>query len=197
MFDSTRRNSVSGCSFSTSKELIDYCKPIRQGWYRCQAIAGGAAKLNRDQCRKACIAAAAAAKAEKDQYRRVAVLAWPIQTMFKAGLVREANSLLEYALEESKSVVPSNSRAYALGLLCEHAWDMNESYRRSILATLYEMIDSIPGWRIARECDWITKKLDRAGDAAFVDGLLKDCTNDWLHGRIERDRAKRLANKDN
>ncbi len=195
MFDTTRRNSVSGCTFSTSKELIDYCKPIRQGWYRCQAIAGGAEKLKRDQCRKACIAAAAAAKTEKDQYRRVAVLAWPIQTMFNAGLVREANTLLEYALEESKTVVPSNSRAYALGLLCQHAWDMNESYRRDILIRLYEMIDSVPGWRIARECDWITRKLDRAGDTEFVDGLLKDCKNEWLIGRIERDRAKRQASK--
>ncbi len=193
MSDTSRRNSVSGKSFNSSKELVDYCKSIDQGWYRCQAIANGAEKLKRDQCRKACEAAASAAKTEKDQFRRVTPLAWPIQTLFKAGLIKEANKLLEFAIKESESVIPSNSRAKSLDTLCEYSWDMDAKYRRSILKKLYQMIDTVPGWRIARACAWISYNFDLAGDSAFVDELLKNCKNEWLIGRIARDRLKRQS----
>jgi len=53
------------------------------------------------------------------------------------------------------------------------------------------MIDNLPGWRIGRACVHLADEFDHIGDSAFVDELLKNCNNDWLIGRIERDRAKR------
>ncbi len=195
MSDTTHRNSVSSKSFRSSKELIAYCKSIDQGWYRCQALASGAAKLEREECRNACKAAAQAAKTEKDQYRRVTPLAWPIRTLSDSGLKKEANNLLVFALKEADSITPSNSRAQTLHTLCQYSWHMDVKYRRSILKKLYQMIDSVPGWRIARACAWISYQFDVSGDSVFVDELLKNCGNKWLIGRVARDRAQRQANE--
>jgi hypothetical protein len=179
--------------FKTYKELAAHCKRIESGRDRCRVFAVGGMNLSKEECKLACQAAIKAANTEPDQYQRAVSFVWPIRVCAHIGMISEANKLAGMAFKSAKSITPTNSRAYALEKICEQCWELDPKYRRSILTALFAMIENLPGWRIGRACVHLADEFDRIGDSAFVDELLKNCKNEWLIGRIERDRAKRRA----
>jgi len=188
MSDTTHRDSVKAKSFRSSKELVAYCKSIDQGWFRCQAIAIGAAKLDRKQCETACRAAVKAAQTERDIFRRVTPLAWPVATLAAAGFVHQAEKLANDALKQAKSVVPSNSKAETLDVFYQHFGLLNIELRKQIFSELVGMASAEQGWRIGRNCACIAKDLDRLGERVFIERLIDGCKNTKLVNRIHRDR---------
>jgi hypothetical protein len=190
MSDSTHRESVRGKSFKSSKELVAYCNSIGQGWYRCQAIALGATKLEPDECEVACRAAVKAAKSENDAYRRVTPLAWPIEALAMAGLKKQALRLADDALKQAMMITPANSKAESLDVLYRHLGLLDISYRKRIFSDLVEMADKEQGWRIKRNCAHIARDLDRLGEREFIDKAISKCKNAKLTERIHRDRER-------
>jgi len=157
---------------------------------RCRAMALGARDMpDESACRSACSDAVKAARQETDMYRCVRLLREPIGTLLSRGLVADADKLASFAIELSDSVIPSNSRGEAL-LNLESIPGLDLKYRKMILRRLFILIDSKPGWRIARACAYISRKFDQEGESAFVDQLLSACKNEWILNRIQRDRLK-------
>ncbi|MEX0876879.1 MAG: hypothetical protein WD114_05420 [Phycisphaerales bacterium] len=186
MSDTTHRDSVRHKSFRSSKELVDYCKPIEQGWFRCQAIAIGAAKLEPEQCEIACRAAVNAAQSEKDAYRQIMPLAWPIEALASIGLRNQAKRLAEDAIKQAMSITPSNSKAEALDVMYRHFEQLDLKYRKRIFLMLVEMAEKERGGRIGRNCAQIAIDLDRLGEREFIDEAISHCQNTKLVGRIHR-----------
>lgn len=193
MSDTTHRNSVSQRSFGSSKELVAYCKPIEQGWFRCQAIAIRAAKLDPEQCEIACRAAVKAAQTESDAYRQVTPLAWPIEALATVGLVKQAHRLADEALSLVMTITPSNSKAESLDVMYRHFGLLDIGFRKRIFINLVEMADAEHGWRIKRNCAHIATDLDQHGERAFIDEAISKCKNTKLIERNHRDRTKHTA----
>lgn len=191
MNKTAHRDSVSHKSFRSSKELIDYCKPIDQGWFRCQALAIGAAKLDRDHCEIACRAAVKAAKSESDQYRRITPLAWPIGALAHSGHEQKAAKLFDEAIKGSRSITPGNSRAECLEVLFRRTEPLSINHRKKVFPEIVDLANNDQGaWRITRNGASVAELLDHIGERAFVDKALKRCTHEKLIARINRDRAK-------
>ena len=191
MSDQHLRYLASSRKHKSYRELATQCKGIEEGKNQCFELSIGGFNLSNEECKLACQAAVKAASSEKDQYKKVSALMWPIRVYSVRGMLFEANKLAGIAFNEAQSVTPSNSRAYALEALSECVWELDPKYRKSIFKQLIAMIDSVPGWRIAQACAHIADDFDQIGDPEFVDQLLSKCKNNWLIGRIERDRAKR------
>ena len=155
-----------------------------------RAIAHGATKMSEDECAAFCRNALNEASSKSDQYQKTSVKMSVISIYESRGMLVEANKLSGTVFIEVKSVIPSNSKAQALEHMSDVVWDLDPKYRRAILKELYEMIDSVPGWRIARACACVSQDFDQAGESQFVDQLLKSCRNEWLKKRVQRDRVK-------
>lgn len=190
MSDTSHRDSVKHRSFRSSKELIEYCKQIQQGWYRCQAIAIGAAKLDPDECEIACRAAVHAAKSEADYYRQVAPLAWPIEALASVGLEKQAGRLADDAIHQAKKVTPANSKAECLDVLYRHFSMLDISYRKRAFSELVGMAGGEKAWRIKRNGASIAMDLDRMGEREFIDDAISNCKDKKLIERIHRDRGR-------
>ncbi|MDF1808952.1 MAG: hypothetical protein P1U42_04575 [Phycisphaerales bacterium] len=191
MSDSHLRQLASTRKHKSYKELATQCKRIEEGKDKCFELSIGGFNLSNEECKLSCQAAVKAASSEKDQYRKVSALLWPVRVYAVRGMHFEANKLAGIAFNQAQSVTPSNSRAYVLEALSECVWDLDPKWRKSIFKQLIAMIDCVPGWRIARACAHIAGEFDQIGDSEFVDELLSKCKNNWLIGRVERDRAKR------
>ena len=195
---SSHRDVLRGKSFKTSKELVSYCKSIRDGVGRSITIARGARLLSdRDQCKLACNAAIKAAGTGSDEYHRLVPLISVIRTLNGAGLSKDANKLAKKTIEATGSIVPLHARAEVYEGLAGCCWDMDAQYRKTIMKSLFQMLRSKGRERTAQVIVHLTGSFDQSGESEFVDGLLKNCKNDWLIGRIERDRAKHQASKGN
>lgn len=190
MSDSTHRDSVKQRTFRSSKELIEYCKPIQQGWYRCQAIAIGAAKLGPSECEVACRAAVKAAQSESDLYRQVAPLAWPIEALASCGLHKQSERLADETIRQAMQITPGNSKASCLDVLYWHVGLLDIGYRKKIFSILMNMAGVETGWRIKRNCACIAIDLDRLGERSFIDQAISSCKDKKLIERVHRDRDR-------
>lgn len=190
MNDVQLRRGAGTRKFASSKELIQYCRQIDQGWYRCQALASGAKQLDQQESLKACKAAISAAKTEKDEYRRLTPVVWVIETLADMGHRKFAEELTDRIISCSHQVIPSNSEAYMLELLFDHAENISPQYRRDIFMKLMTLLDTKPGWRIGRACIHTAHILDEMGESESVNCCMERCTNEWLVGRVRRDRAR-------
>lgn len=188
MSDTHLRHLAESVKCKSYKELSAQCKGIKPESRKCFQLAVGSINLSDDEVKLACQAAVKAAGAETDQYIAVTAMIWPMRVFVERGMISEANKVAGLAVMQSKSIVPSNSRAYAIEALCKHTWKLDPKYRKSILKELFYMIDRIPGWRIARALAHTTADFDLAGENQFVDEQLRSCKNLWIKGRVERTR---------
>jgi hypothetical protein len=193
MSDTTLRDSVMHKTFKSSKELVNYCKPIQMGWFRCQAIAIGAAKLDPVECEIACRVAVKAATSESDFYRQVTPLAWPIDALASVGLKKQAGRLADDAIQQAMKVTPANSKAECLDVLYRHFSLLDISYRKRVFSELVRMAGGEKAWRIKRNCASIAMDLDRMGEREFIDDAISKCKDKKIIERIHRDRGRNNA----
>lgn len=190
MSDTTHRDSMRGKSFRSSKGLLEYCKKIDTGWFRCQAIALGAEKLDAAESQVALRHAIKAAETERDAYRRQAPLVWVVQAMVRCGDHHAAARLAQRLIQTSGRIVPSNSEAYMLEMLFDHYESDDPKLHKQMFRKLMGILDKKGGWRVERACMHTARKLDSLGHNEFVDDCLKGCANSWLHGRVSRNRLR-------
>lgn len=168
--DTAIRNEAGERRFGSLDELRDFCRPIGQGWFRCQAFAIGGVNLPSDNdCVRACLEAESAAAMESDPYKQTACLAWPISSLVSRGCIDEASAMAARAVGATERVNPASSRADALVQLLQAAWPLGDAVRRTIFTGLFDLLASDPHWRVRRAC------VDAASFFASGD------QPDWLH----------------
>ena len=173
--------------FATLGELQEHCAQIKRGWFRCQALALGGAKLDAPSCRAACELAEQAAREGDDEFQRTACLASPITTLLHAGFRDEADALCGRALDAAASIVPASSRATALLELMQAAWPLGSSRRVSIAREIFALANTDTHWRVRRACFDAAGFLRFAGEHRVIDELLASCGAQKIRDRVARD----------
>lgn len=194
MSDAAHRDSVSSKTFKSSAELLEYCKKIQSGWFRCQAIAIGAEQLDKPERDTALRHAIKAAETESDTYRQLTPQIWVVRCMQAAGDHTAADRLAEDLLNASGRITPSNSQAYMLELLFGRSPTKASKLHKDIFRKLVALRESKGGWRTDRACIHTAESLATIGEADFVDKCLETCTSPWLLARVHRDRVRLTSN---
>lgn len=193
MSDSQLRNEAGRTSFDSYQDLVKFCKRINQGWYRCQAIAGSAHKLPKQDRMKACNAAITAANTETDEYRKQAVQVWVVEAMYECGFTHDADLLVNQLIQSSDRIIPSNSQGYMLELLFERCTPDREDHRMAIMTKLVSLRESKGGWRVERAIISCARYFHRQVYTDYIKELMSRCTNERLKRRIMKDHERALA----
>lgn len=188
--DTARRNGAGERRFGSANELRDFCRPIGQGWFRCQALAIGAVTLNEDaDVVAACLEAEAAAQKEDEAYKQVACLAWPISALISRSRIGAAEEMADRAITASGRVAPSSSRAEALTGLLQAVWPLDERFKRAIFQHLFDLLEQDPHWRVVRHCRDAAMMYSDADQPAWLAGLLQSCGHEKVARQIREDRT--------
>jgi hypothetical protein len=188
--DTARRNEAGKRRFSSIDELRNFCRPIGQGWFRCQALAIGAVKLTEDEgVVAACLEAEAAAAGEEQIYKQVACLAWPISALISRGQIEAAEEMADRAILACGRVTPSSSRAEALAGLLQAVWPLDERFKRTIYQHLFDLLGQDPHWRVMRSCRDAALMYSEADQPEWLAGLLRSCVHEKVARQIREDRA--------
>ncbi len=190
MSDTILRRQASEQNFKSLQDLTKFCSKIKEGWYKCQALADAAPRLSKNDRRKACYAAISAANTERDEYRIQAAKVWVVQALYSCGLQSDADQLVEQLIESSHKIVPSNSQGYMLELLSETCRSNDTEMRKKILQVLMELLESKGGWRVERAIKQKVTRFRSDQYDGFVNDLLSRCSNQRLIRQIINDREQ-------
>ena len=160
---------------------------IDHGWRTCQTYAQQAAQSTTlERAVEFAERAERIAANETDQYRRTAVLMWPIAALRSRGLDELADAMFDRVFPGYELIEPYSSRADALDLLLKSGpYDCDRADRICTLMLATANAESPPFWRVA----WSTKYFVRQIGALASDTALRfvrDLNDNRLRAECER-----------
>lgn len=153
------RDKVSQLAKSNEEEAAKIAETIDDAWFRSQAwahVARWAAKPI-PYARQAAMAASQG----KDNYQRSAVRSWEIVALAERGLLAEAVSSLNEAVEIAATVEPMSSRSESLILLLQAAFKISLDHAITVQKVIEIACDSTH-WRSIRAKKWSMELIEQS-----------------------------------
>lgn len=166
-----QRDSVASLVHEDLRSARELSAKIQDPWYRAQAYGWVARYASSDDWAYDMAKEGFEAAADcGDAFQQVCAAAWPIRALIERDLVAPALELLEISLGALPRIEQAASKAEAMLLVLQAAWNTGEEFRRSIAFTLAELKDEDDHWRVKRAfhdaCDLL-----RSEDEEFVEKL--------------------------
>jgi len=148
--DAAARDAATAVAQSDPARAEDLAQRVENPYYRAQALAWAARYAPAPRVLPLARLAMDAAGDCDDAFRQATASAWTIRALLERDRRDDALMMLEIALGAVPRIEPASSRAEALILLFQAAFDTDETIRRSMLFALIELADRDDHWRIER-----------------------------------------------
>lgn len=131
-------------------EALPLARRVSHPWYRSQALAAVARWIEDAEVGAVASEAIAAALECHDDYKRSAVLAWPIACLAERGRHEMARAALQQARRLAETATPNSSRACSLLGLLRAAWSLGSDVRRLLVQEIADLQRADSFWRVSQ-----------------------------------------------
>lgn len=129
---------------------LEKARKVSDAWFRCQSLAAVARYAPEGEVSRIANEALKAAALGKDEYRRVAVAAWPVRALVERGKVGHLGRILPPLLEEAGRIEHPVSRISALCTLWQAVWPSESPVKQDVLDTLLAGCQLANSWKAGR-----------------------------------------------